>query len=693
MAALAVNMFGCAKTSGTVGASEENIELIEPASGAVTVEKVAYRNLYDVKTTAATVMPYIEEYATEEYGMVLDHFVAFPGQEVQAGQALVYFNTENVEKQIKEMQDRIKDLDKNHEEYVENMTEQLEIKKRALNNLQGYMDAYNRAPETYDQEVANVQLLGPYKTTEHAINIMELNMAQQEELYNLDRSYYVQQLGNLNNKKQRCHLNSRISGTVVGMTDINAGDNVQSNKKIIAVGDPNQLILRCDYISTGEVNKCSDVYAMIDGRRIEVKFKPVDKEEYTRLTGAGETVYSSFEIVGDIQDIQIGDLAVIVMVKDKKENVLSVPKAAIGKDELGSYVYTVVDNARNQTYIKTGMSDGAYVEVLSGVEEGDQIFVESAPMTGKKTATLKKGEFSGKYEGMGYLAYPSAKVIYSNVENGTMYFRSTDLKRFQYVNKGDVLYNVYVIGDKVSLERNQTRRNRLAERLADLTKTKSNGETYGNKKEIEAMTEELTELDKTIAKQKADLATTTIKADISGVVGGFTEFEEEQIIPNGQPLVLIASEGIVYIMAKNENQQLQLGDTVTIQADDWNGNSISVDGTVVSASALGLSADLASDRAAVSVPKEDVEKICNVGFNYVNWGDNDRYKVTADIRKTNNVVVVPQKAVTSINGCNYVAVKMPNGEIVNQSFVAGGFNSEYFWVVEGLTEGMEVCLE
>ena len=59
MAALVVNTFGCAKTSPATGAPEENIELIEPASGAFTVEKAAYRNLYDVKTTAATVMPYL----------------------------------------------------------------------------------------------------------------------------------------------------------------------------------------------------------------------------------------------------------------------------------------------------------------------------------------------------------------------------------------------------------------------------------------------------------------------------------------------------------------------------------------------------------------------------------------------------------------------------------------------------------
>ena len=52
-----------------------------------------------------------------------------------------------------------------------------------------------------------------------------------------------------------------------------------------------------------------------------------------------------------------------------------------------------------------------------------------------------------------------------------------------------------------------------------------------------------------------------------------------------------------------------------------------------------------------------------------------------------------EKAVTEKNGNTYVSVVKENGEIVAQRFVAGGYNANNYWVVEGLTEGMEICLE
>ena len=65
----------------------------------------------------------------------------------------------------------------------------------------------------------------------------------------------------------------------------------------------------------------------------------MSNEEYTKITASGEKPYTTFEFVGDASDVEIGGFAVITMFSDKKENVLSVPKSAIRKDETGHYVY------------------------------------------------------------------------------------------------------------------------------------------------------------------------------------------------------------------------------------------------------------------------------------------------------------------------------------------------------------------
>ena len=63
------------------------------------------------------------------------------------------------------------------------------------------------------------------------------------------------------------------------------------------------------------------------------------------------------------------------------------------------------------------------------------------------------------------------------------------------------------------------------------------------------------------------------------------------------------------------------------------------------------------------------------------------------MRVMDNVVVVPKKAVRSVGGKTYVDVVQADGSIVSTSFIAGGFDTSNYWVIEGIEEGMEVCLE
>ena len=58
-----------------------------------------------------------------------------------------------------------------------------------------------------------------------------------------------------------------------------------------------------------------------------------------------------------------------------------------------------------------------------------------------------------------------------------------------------------------------------------------------------------------------------------------------------------------------------------------------------------------------------------------------------------NVLVGPKREVKESNGCTYVNVIGEQGEVIPTSFIAGGYDNANYWVIEGLTEGMKVCLE
>jgi HlyD family secretion protein len=56
---------------------------------------------------------------------------------------------------------------------------------------------------------------------------------------------------------------------------------------------------------------------------------------------------------------------------DQADNVLIIPVEAINEDSSGAFVY--VGSSREKTYITTGLSDGEYAEVASGLSEGDVV--------------------------------------------------------------------------------------------------------------------------------------------------------------------------------------------------------------------------------------------------------------------------------------------------------------------------------
>ncbi len=685
---LLLSITGCGgETQQSTG---QDITLIDPVNTAAAYEEAAYRDLYEAEIYAATVVPYTEEFSCEN-NMVFDHFGAYPGEEVKAGQTLIYSNTDSFDREIESLEKQIENLDNGYEEYKESIEEQLADQRERLNGLQSYMDAYNANPSSYNQAVADKQLIGPYRTTEHAINTLELGLSQRTELYKLDRAHYINLLNNVKNNKKENTIESKMSGTLVGINALNQGDYIAKDITVAAVGDLDQKLLKCQYLNATTVKKAADIYALVNGKRYEVEHHAMEPTEYVSLTSKGETVYATFSIIDENNEVNIGDYAVIVMVKDERDNVLSIPKAAIQRDDNGSFVYLIKDGIGVQTYITLGMSDDAYTEILSGLSEGDKIMIESSGMTGSSTVKLQKGRFDAEYESRGSMQYPNSTIAKNPIQYGTVYYVGTDITPFQYVEKGDVLATVRVVKDEIALERNELKKMRLQERIADLKKL----DEEANQKSIQSMQEQIADLDEIIADQIKDFTTTEIKAETSGIVVNYWNYAEEDILTYNCNLYTIADATTCYIGVDNSKQLLQYGNKVNIAYQNAQEEECVAQGTVVSLSSMATSASMASDYSYVLVPEDKIaemlEFVAQFGNRY--WRGWFPYDVTASVRVMDNVVVVPKKAVTDINGNTYVSVKEESGKIVKRSFISGGFNSDFYWVVDGLTEGMEICLE
>ena len=84
------------------------------------------------------------------------------------------------------------------------------------------------------------------------------------------------------------------------------------------------------------------------------------------------------QLIGDTSEIFTGMSAEVTFVSKQVEDVIYVSNRAVTTEDGKSYVKIKNDAGEIvKTEVVTGFSDGQYVEIQSGVNEGDIVLIES----------------------------------------------------------------------------------------------------------------------------------------------------------------------------------------------------------------------------------------------------------------------------------------------------------------------------
>lgn len=698
-AVMVLSLSGCMNQTN-VGPTTEPIELIDPVDAAASSERAAYRNIYDYTVTSGFVYPYIEEYAFE-IDTVLKEYMVVPGETVKRGDVLIKADEGTLSNQIENMEDQIKNAKtaydesiENHDKFIEEYRTQIEEARDTIGVWEVVKARIANEPGSAQQiEYINLQIEQLNKKIPGLeVNIEEQQMYknQETELYILDSAQRQRQLDELKNKISFYSLKSNIDGTVVSSCEVNTGSWVAKNNVVIAVGDDTKKQIRCEYVDKMVVSKCDDYYAIINGNRYELEYVPYTSAEYEKLSGSNGVVYSSFIINDPDNEVEIGELASIALIRSRKENVLTVPKNAIHKDAAGQFVYCMVDGNSVAYYIKTGVNDGVYTEVISGINEGDEVLLTANNTYGSKTVTLSKRNFENSFSGNGYITYPMVTPVKNPIKYGTTYLVEFNVTLYSHVEKGDLIATVIVKGDEIALKEKEDELRRHRERLeAELSVEEDKQNKYNieyRQKAIESLTEQIEEL-------KNAYATTQIFSETSGIVSWIEFISEGSVLNYDANLAYIADEDRCFIAVKDEKRNLVLGSEVEIGYKEPDGTPATARGKVVNASNAALSKNLVSSYAYIQVPAEAVVNMPAITLVNDMFYDRTRFDVSTATRRMENVLAIPRSAVKEINGKTYAFIINDDGTITAQCFVPGGSDSNYYWVMEGLEEGMNVCSE
>ena len=257
----------------------------------------------------------------------------------------------------------------------------------ALNNTK---IEYNRNKELFDKGVISSQ----------DFNNLQLQYDQAvQELKNAQTDYQIIRVGSAGGSTAaNTNIRATVDGTILEIP-VEVGDQViQSNNfndgtTIASIADLGKMIFE-GQVDEGEVGK------LAVGMPLEISLGAIDdkkfdaKLKFIAPKGTEEAGAVQFKIEGDVvvEDdflIRAGYSANASLVLEKKDSILVIPEALLQFDKETNKPYVEVATGEQQFErrdIEIGISDGVNVEIVSGLEEGDQV------KQWNKTEPIKLGE-------------------------------------------------------------------------------------------------------------------------------------------------------------------------------------------------------------------------------------------------------------------------------------------------------------
>ena len=259
------------------------------------------------------------------------------------------------------------------------------IMKEAENTLRNKESHYQRLSNLYDEGAISFQMLDDAK-------LAYLNAKESYDKAKVDVHDTV--------------IVSPMDGVIIG-EPMKSGETVSqglaSQMVIASVADLSAMKIKLlvDETDIGAVKIGQKVDFTVDaypGKTYHGIVTDISKKENTAKNQAGNSsvvYYPVYVLVNDdeIEGLYPSMTARAEITGNEISDALIVPVSAIRSDAKGSYVYKNTDQGLSKVYIDTGMTTDTDVQVLSGLEEHDEIVVggtlpEEMHVHGKKGAAV-----------------------------------------------------------------------------------------------------------------------------------------------------------------------------------------------------------------------------------------------------------------------------------------------------------------
>jgi len=192
--------------------------------------------------------------------------------------------------------------------------------------------------------------------------------------YNLKAAIVDWQLAGL--ELNHAHIKSPIKG-IVADRFVSTGDLVQTSSPLFRVFNPDSLLINI-YLPE------KDTLSLQPGMKADIYSDSIPTKTFfaliTRINPSVDpqtgTVKVTLELLNHANELKPGIFVRVVIIVQKKQNAILVPKKAVlhGNGTTSVYVFTEDGHAEKRE-LEIGLEDNNYFEILDGLEIGERIII------------------------------------------------------------------------------------------------------------------------------------------------------------------------------------------------------------------------------------------------------------------------------------------------------------------------------
>ncbi len=276
-------------------------------------------------------------------------------------------------------------LARNKESYSK-LTEDLKTAKEDLKKAEALYTENVISKSELDKYVTQVNNLSSnLKTAELNLNDASVNYNDKKEQKTQDKQSIERQIKSVNldieslNKKiEDSKIYSSINGIVTDFPIKELQKTLAGEIITIHGNDSLELTAHVSQQDAILIKEGQQSIVTVDGLNLSYEGKVSFVSKLAETDKNGSTVPKveiKIEILNADENLSFGYEGEAEIIIDSKEDVLVVKNEAIKKEDDKNYVYLLQNNQAKLVYVEMGLSDGYLINILSGVNEGDEVIV------------------------------------------------------------------------------------------------------------------------------------------------------------------------------------------------------------------------------------------------------------------------------------------------------------------------------